>query len=354
MLFTPGPTEVEQGLRDIGSMSLPYFRGKEYTDTIQELTQDLKYLFQTTCTPLTLTSSGTGAMEMAIQNLIDVGDPVVVVNCGTFGTKWVNMCKTFGARVTEVKSPLGKLPDINVISDAITNGTKAVLVTAHETSTGLLNDINAMGELARQKDTLLIVDAVSSIGADHFNFDEFNCDCAIVSSQKALACMPGLSFIVFSEKAWKIIPTVKRGRCYFDAVEYMNNIGRGMLPYTPAMQATFQVHARLKLIRKMGLSQYIEAHAKRASSFRSRMTASDEFSLFAERQSNSLTSLTLPDNCMMSEVTAYIGQKYNWYIAPNPTQDESYLRISHMGNMTDYELSILADRIEEACQYVSR
>jgi len=200
----------------------------------------------------------------------------------------------------------------------------------------------------------LIVDAVSSIGADYFLMDEWNCDCAVVSSQKALACMPGLSFIVFSERAWEVIPTIKRHRYYFDAEEYMKNIQRGMIPYTPAMNVTFQVHERLKRIRKTGISTYIDNHIAKANAFRDRILNSGQFALFAERQSNALTSIRLPEYSSMSGIIKYIREKYNWYIAPNPTHDKRYLRVSHMGDISIENMLELVDKIEEACRFLKK
>jgi len=350
LLFTPGPTEMEQDIRDIAAMRLPYFRGQEYTKMMLELTENLKYLFRTENTPLTLTASGSGVMEMALLNLLNPGDRVVVLNCGTFGGKWTTMCRSFGVVPHEIKPELGEIPDLEKLSDAITGEVRAVLVTAHETSTGLLNDIKAIGEITRSRGVLLIVDAVSSIGADLFAMDDWHCDCALVSSQKALACMPGLSFIAFSERAWQVVPSVKRHRYYFDAEEYMQNIRRGMVPYTPAMNVTFQVHERLARIRRSGLTAYIDGHVAKAKAFRERMLQSGDFSLFAQRQSNALTSLLLPEGCTMSEVIAFIRDKYDWYVAPNPTQDQRYLRVSHMGAITIENLLELAEKIEEACR----
>ena len=352
MLFTPGPTEIEQSIRDIASMRLPYFRGQAYTEMMLELTENLKYLFQTQSTPLTLTSSGSGVMEMALLNLLDPGEKVVVLNCGTFGSKWVTMCRAFGIVPHEIMPGLGKTPDLEELKNSIADDIKAVLVTAHETSTGLLNDVKEIGRITRAKGVLLIVDAVSSIGADQFLMDEWNCDCAVVSSQKALSCMPGISFIAFSEHAWKVVPKVRRHRYYFDAEEYMKNILRGMVPYTPAMNVTFQVHERLKRIRQSGLAAYIDKHIAKANAFRERILDSGEFALFAERQSNALTSLSLPVGCSMSGVIKFIREKYDWYVAPNPTHDERYLRVSHMGDITIDNLLELVDKIEEACRYL--
>lgn len=351
MLFSPGPTEIEPEIREIAAMKLPYFRGSEYTGMILELMENVQTLFQTQYTPLTLTASGSGVMEMAILNLLNPDDKVVVLNCGTFGNKWTEMCRAFDVDVKEMRVDWGKPPDFEQLNDYLTGDIKALLVTAHETSTGLLNDIKAIGELTRQKDILLIVDAVSSIGADEFFMDSWECDCAIVSSQKALACMPGISFIVFSERAWQVIPQVKRHRYYFDATEYMKNAHRGMLPYTPAINVTYQLHERLKRIKAGGLPDYIANHLKKAQAFRGAILSNPEFSMFAERQSNALSSITLPAYCTMSQIIAFIKERYGWYIAPNPTHDERYIRVSHMGCLTEIDLIRLAEKIHEAAEF---
>ncbi len=352
MLFTPGPTEIEPQIRDIASMPMPYFRGHEYTSMIQEMTDDAKYLLQTDSTPLTITASGSGAMEMAIVNLTNPNDRVVVLNCGTFGKKWVDMCHAFGVAVKEIPVELGKLPDLSQVADSLTEDCTALFVTAHETSTGLLNDIKAIGEVTRRKNKLLIVDAVSSVGADQLLTDAWQCDCVLVSSQKALACMPGISFVVFSERAWGSMSRVQRHKYYFDAHEYRKNISRGMLPYTPAINVTCQLSARLKMIKAMGLAAYIDGHRQKAATFRKAILSTGMFSsFFAERQSNALTSISLPHYCSMTGIIAYIRENYQWQVAPNPTHDEHYLRVSHMGNITGNDLTLLAEKIAEAANY---
>lgn len=351
MLFTPGPTMIEQEVRDIAARQMPYFRDESYTSMVSELTENAQYLFQTQNTPLTITASGSGVMEMAILNLLNVGDEVVVLNCGTFGKKWVDMCRAFGVKVHEIVVPLGKVADLNQIDESLKGNIKALLVTAHETSTGLLNDIESIGKLTSKKDVLFIVDAVSSIGADVFLMDDWHCDCAVVSSQKALACMPGISFIAFSEKAWTVMPSITQQRYYFDAEEYRANISRGMLPYTPVIGATYQLDYRLKQIKSMGLDNFILKHQSRAELFRNRILKSGVFAMFAERPSNSMASITLPEYCHMRDIIAYINEHYGWHLAPNPTGDPSYLRISHMGDLAEADLLLLAERLEQAADY---
>jgi len=354
LLLAPGPVEMDESICEIGSTrKLPYFRGQGFARTVLELTEDLKYLFQTRSTPLTVTASGTGLMEMAIVNLLNRGDKVVVLNGGTFASRWVSMCRAFGVEVVDLAVELGRSPDMRKLDDCLAARPKALLVNAHETSTGYLYDIPAIGRLTDPRGVLLIVDAVSSIGADEFRMDDWHVDCALVSVQKALALMPGLGFIAFSERAKAIIPSVTQPRAYFDALDYLANITRGMTPFTPAMNAILQAAARLAEIKKIGIAGYIRRHADLAAAFREAIT-SNGYALFPERSSNAMTAFGLPDGAPMSQVVKYLREEYDWWLAPNPTKREDYLRVSHMGHLTVDLMRVVAGGIVKAVEHITK
>jgi aspartate aminotransferase-like enzyme len=337
---------MERQICDIASVGqLPYFRGKKFADIVIEVSEGMKSVFKTQYEPLVLTSSGTGLMEMAIVNLLNAGDKVVVINGGSFGKKWGDMCKAFNVVVKELKVDLGKNPDMNELEDLIKPGIKAVLVNAHETSTGYLYDVRQIGQLTNKKDVMLIVDAVSSIGADEFRMDDWHVDCALVSTQKALALMPGLGFIVFSQRAKEIFKTVNQPRFYFDAMDYLDNIPRGMTPFTPAMNIILQARERIKEIKDKGVDAFVKKHAKLAKTFRETITNSWDLGFFPERQSNSLTAIKLPDYAPMSKLVAYMRDNFDWWFAPNPTKCENYLRVSHMGDFDKETMQKVAEKI---------
>ncbi len=354
LLLAPGPVEMEESICQIGgTRKLPYFRGKDFAETVMALTEDLKYLFQTRNTPLTITASGTGLMEMAIVNLLNRGDKVVVLNGGTFGSRWVSMCRAFGVEVTQFEVGLGQSPDLDELEDRLSSRPKAVLVNAHETSTGYLYDIAAIGRLTNSAGILLIVDAVSSIGADEFRMDDWHVDCALVSTQKALALMPGLGFIAFSQRAKAIIPSVVQPRAYFDALDYMANIPRGMTPFTPGMHAILQARKRLSHIKAIGIDKWIQQHADVAGVFRTAMCSAG-YALFPERSSNAITSICLPNGVTMSQIVNYLREKNDWWFAPNPTKREDYLRISHMGNLDKDTMRTVANEIIQTSKQLRR
>jgi len=354
MLFTPGPTEMDEEIRAIGAQPLPYFRAAEYCERVQALTDGLKYLFRTAETPLTVTASGTAGMEMAIVNLFNPGDRLVSVNGGTFGEKWGGMARALGMRVKEIALPHGQDPDLSRIVEAVTTNTRGILLTGHETSTGYGYDIRAILSALAGRDCLTVVDGVSSIGADPFAMDEWGCDCAIACSQKALACMPGLVFVAFSERAERRLRETRHHRSYLDARTYLDNIDRGMLPFTPAMHATFQVARVLEKIRVDGLDRHLAAIASRASAFRAYFQGCAGFGVFPNRCSNALSAISLPEGVRASDLVRALQEKYGATLPMNPTGAEHFIRISHMGAQDQATLASLAEHIVDEAGRLAR
>jgi len=355
MLLTPGPTEMDMTIRGIGAESLPYFRSKSYCDDILKLTELLKMHFQTEQTPLTVTGSGTAGMEMALVNLFSPRDKVVCINAGTFGAKWAVMAKGLGLEVVEYVCEHGKHPDLQQLDQLIDADTKGVLLTAHETSTGYLFELERLVTLVKSKGCLCVVDGVSSIGADAFMMDAWGVDCAISCSQKALACMPGLTFVAFSAPALEQVYRVTSYRSYLDARTYSENIGRGMLPYTPAMHATMQVLARLKRIQSIGHAQSLQITANKARLFREKLFKRDHrLSLFSQRSSDALSAVRLPLGVSARQLIDVVKDKHDVVLPNNPTGSDVFFRISHMGDLAAEVYVDLAEILAEEIGLLSQ
>lgn len=352
ILLAPGPVPISKTISRIADINnMPYFRGQIFAQMMLDLTENLKYLFGTKYTPLSITCSGTGLMEMAIVNLTNPGDEVIVINGGNFGKKWVQMCSSFGLSVREFKVDYGKGPDLEKLSTFVNNKTKALFINAHETSTGYLYDLRSISQLINgiNKDILFIVDGVSSIGADEYKMDEWGIDCSMVCSQKALAAMPGMSFIVFSDKAKNQIKQTSRHKCYFDAIDYEKNISRGMTPFTPAVVTLMQVSHQLEHIRDIGINSYVDKHRILAKIFRDKFNSCDGFGFLPERPSNALTALMLPKKIKMMMLINSLKDKYDWWLAPNPINIDDFVRVSHMGDLSPEIMIDVANKILELC-----
>ena len=200
-LMTIGPTEIEKEILDLGKNPMVYNRTTEFCSVIKEIDENLKYIFNTKNQVFILTCSGTGAMEAAIVNTFSRNDEVVVANNGVFGHRWVEICRNYGLKIKEINGVFGKAIDPAEIKSAITSDTKAVIITANETSSGTVSDVQKIGDIVKDTNSLLIVYAISDLCCDEFKTDEWNCDVVVVSSNKGLAIPPGLAFITFSDKA---------------------------------------------------------------------------------------------------------------------------------------------------------
>jgi aspartate aminotransferase-like enzyme len=333
--------------------SLPYFRAEPFAEVVRRVSADMAYIFQTAAAPLPVTASGTGLMEMAVVNLLDPGANAIVFNGGTFGQRWVDLCRSYEVNVSEVRMLPGRSPDLNVFHDMLKSGpVDAVFVNMHETSTGYLYDIEQIGSIVRSHGCLFVVDAISAIGADTFRMDAWHVDCALVGSQKALGIMPGLGYIAFGERAMDRASQVKRGRYYFDARTYARNLERGMTPFTPAVVAILQMEERCRQIREMGLDAWIRRQADLAGAFRRRLLEDPEFSMFPERLSNAMSAVTLPADINNRQVVGYMRDKYDWWFAPNGNDQNHYLRVSHMGDFTPEIMELAAVRMTEAVEHI--
>ncbi|HIB76319.1 MAG TPA: alanine--glyoxylate aminotransferase family protein [Flavobacteriales bacterium] len=195
-LFTPGPVMMEQHILAIGAKQLPYNRTHEISQLTYDILEDLSYLFQTSGSIVILTASGTAAMEASVLNFLDGSDTVLVINGGTFGQRWVTLCEVHEIAFEQLTLDAGHDIDYERLTKLLSSHKfTAILINAHETSTGQLYDIEAIGKIAHEFGVFTIVDAISTLCADKFLMDEWGIDVSIASSQKALSLPPGLSFV---------------------------------------------------------------------------------------------------------------------------------------------------------------
>lgn len=331
--FVPGPVPIAPHLLAIGAQQLPYNRTGAFSATTHEILDGLKSLFRTAGQVALLTGSGTAAMEAAVLNFISSSDRALVINGGTFGQRWVDLCATLANCPDQLPVALGDELDLARLETALADGHySALLINAHETSTGHLYDLEAIGSVARRHNVLFIVDAISSVCADPFAMDDWGIDVAILGSQKALALPPGLSFVAMSENALAQLRSdrIRPKSLYFNLENYLENQQRGQLPYTPAIGLMLQLQARLTDIRAQTLPALILQHQRRAEVFRNAV-GDMAFDLLPARSSNAMTALSCGE-LDAREVAAELRDRYHLIVAPNGGELKSkVIRVSHMG-----------------------
>jgi aspartate aminotransferase-like enzyme len=206
-LFTPGPTPVpEETLLELAK-PVTYHRTAEQKAALNEVMEDLKYVFQTKNPVIVLTSSGTGGMEAAVSNVLAPGQKAILLTAGRWGERWRGVLKAFGANLVIVEQPYGSAVDPQLLKEALEKNpdTVAVYATLSETSTGVGHDIEAYGKIVAGTKALLCVDSISGLGAMVCKTDEWQIDINVSGSQKALMMPPGLAYVSVSDKAWKVI-----------------------------------------------------------------------------------------------------------------------------------------------------
>ncbi|CCQ95211.1 Aminotransferase class V [[Clostridium] ultunense Esp] len=255
-----GPTAVpERVLKAMNRKSISH-RSEEYCEIHRRIRDGLKKLFGTENEVLILTSSGTGAMEAAIQNCFSSGEQVVVPVIGTFSEQFAAMAEAHQLKVTRVEFDLGEAADVNKVMEYVTPETKGVFVIHNESSTGVTNDLKAFGEALEGSGALLITDSVSGAGGLEMRMDEWKIDIVLSGSQKALMVPAGLSFISLSDKAWKATEKSNLSKFYFDLSKARKFQEINQTPNTPAVYNVFAVDEALKMIFEEGLDNVYKRH----------------------------------------------------------------------------------------------
>jgi aspartate aminotransferase-like enzyme len=339
-LFTPGPTPVpEETLLELAK-PVTYHRSAEAKAILAEVSEDLKYVFQTSQPVYTLTCSGTGGMEAAVSNALATGEKVILCTAGRWGERWRGVLKAFGANIVAVEVPYGKAVTPEMLDTALKAhpDAKAVFTTLSETSTGVGHDLEAFGKIVAGTDALLAVDGISGLGAMECRTDAWNLDLVVTGSQKALMMPPGLAFICASAKAWKKIDATPVRSFYFDLRRYRKSLLESDTPFTPGNTLIKAQRASLKRIRAEGIENLWARHNRIAAATRAAVEAMG-LKVFAERPNSALTVITVPTGIDGSATLKKLEKQYGYKLADGQDAMKGQIwRLSHMGYTDAFEV----------------
>ena len=347
--FSVGPVMMSEELLQIGREQIPYFRTDDFSGLMKE---NERIFIELVNSPkesrlITLTASGTAAMEMAVINSFDSTDKVLIVNGGGFGQRFVDICNIYNIPCEDIKLDYGQKLTEQILNEYDDNGFTGMLINMHETSTGTLYDMELVSKFCKKNDIFLIVDAISSFLADKISMVDYAIDMLITSSQKALALPPGLSFIVLNKKAVYKINSKNPKTLYFDMKIYLKNGERGQTPFTPAVSVILQLNKRLTNIKKKGVKTEIEHVSEMAQYFRKEIE-NMPFDIFS--QSPSIAFTALEPTCGISPHTFFeiLDRKYNIWICPNGGKlGEKIFRVGHIGNVDKRDYDRLVSALRE-------
>ncbi|MCX6051257.1 MAG: aminotransferase class V-fold PLP-dependent enzyme [Campylobacterales bacterium] len=342
-IFTPGPVKMFEETLKIGAMQTPYFRNDAFSKITLECEENILKITNAACGSrvLFLTASGTAGMEAVVQNLLDGNDKALVINGGTFGQRFVDICKIHAIDAIDCKIKDTNLTNTSTL-ETHKNAT-ALLINAHETSIGTLYDLDAVGAFAKENNMFHIVDAISMFITDRLDMQKHHIDALIISSHKGLALPPGLSMVVLSPRAIEKINPMHQ--LYFDFNSYLKDGARGQTPFTPAITIILQLHQRLEQIVNDSIESEINKAKEIATYFRE---AIRDLPLkpYSFHMPNAMTILTPTDEKLASLIVKDLDEKYNIIVAPNGgALHDKVFRVAHMGAMTKEYTDILIDAL---------
>ncbi len=340
-MLTPGPTPVPEDTLLEMAKPVFYHRSAQARHLLLEVQEDLKYVFCTNNPVLTLTCSGTGAMEAAIVNCVPPGGKVICLIAGRWGERWRNLCKAFGAEPVNVTAPYGQAIPPEMLADALAKHPDAAAVTAtlSETATGVRHDVASFGKLVAPTPAVFIVDAISGLGVTEMRTDDWRVDVCVTGSQKALMLPPGLAFASVGEKAWRRIEQNPAPHAfYFDMKKYRDGVKTGETPFTPAITLVRALRASLKRLRAEGIEAIWSRHARVAAAARAGIAALG-LELFAAQPVEGLTVFKVPEGIDGEALLKKLEKAYGFKLAGG--QDVlrgKIVRLGHMGYIDYFEV----------------
>ena len=347
--FTVGPVQSPDEVRAIGSEHVPYFRTPEFSELMLENEALMRKFSKApkNARAVFLTGSGTAAMEAAVMNVFTSNDKVLLVNGGGFGQRFHELCEIHEIPFEEICLDAGKALTAEHLVPYEHKGFTAFLVNIHETSTGVHYDGGLIADFCRRNGLLLVVDAISSFLADEFPMEAWGVDVMITGSQKALACPPGVSVLVLSERAVVRIQSNRVRSMYFDLKGALSNGLRGQTPFTPAVGTLLQLHARLKALEEAGGVEAETARiAELAEDFRSRI-GHLPLDICSESLSNAVTPL-MTRNCSAHELFLTLKDEYGLWVCPNGgAMKDKIFRVGHIGALTRTDNNVLIHALED-------
>ncbi len=352
-LMIPGPTPVpESVMMEIAKHPIGH-RSSEFSSILKEVYENLKYVFQTKNDVFMFTSSGTGAMCAALENLVNEGDKVLCLSLGNFGNRWAKIAESRGANVEKIEVEAGEVIDPNILRKRLEEDTnkeiKIVTLTHSETSTGAANDVKALCSIIREHGAISVVDGVTSVCAMPCKPDEWGIDVLVSGSQKGFMIPPGLAFLTANERAWKVYEQCKHPSFYFDWAAHKKAVEGNTTPFTPAVNLIVGLNQALKMIKEEGIDNMNARHRRHAMALRKAIKAINLELLVKDdnNASHSITSILPPEGISVPDIRSTMKKDFDIVVAngQNKLKDKIF-RMGTLGFVCDRDLIAAVGALE--------
>ncbi len=357
ILRIPGPTPIPPRVQQAMNRPMIGHRSGQFSALLARTAEKLKPIFGTAQDVYIITGSGTSALEMSVVNTVHPGEEVAVLVTGAFGDRFAKICDRYGIKVNRLDVTWGDAVTAETLRPFLKQHpqVKAVFATYCETSTGVLNPIRELARVVREEtDALFIVDAVSCLGAVPCEMDAWGVDIVVTGSQKAFMLPTGLAFLAASERAWKVMETVKPLAFYLDLKAYRKSLAEKTTPYTPAVSLVFGLEEVCAMIEEEGLENIYKRHERMRDMTRAAMRALNIPLMTAdEYASPTVTSLDPKGAFDAEELRKVLRTKHNVIVAGGQQHLKGKIfRIGHMGYCEPLDVITVVSAIEMSLKQI--
>ena len=348
-LMTPGPTPVPPEVLAAVGAPVVHHRSPDFLPIYERVLARLREVCRTENDVLLFGASGTGAFESAVANLVTPGEPHLVVSAGSFGERWVSMLTAYGAEVDVLRYAWGETPDADDLRARLgERRANAVWLVQSETSTGVVADVRALAGAAKEAAALVVVDAVSSLGAVPCETDAWGLDVVVSGSQKALMTPPGLGLAAVSEAAFAA--TGSSPRFYLDWERTRKAQQKLDAPFTPPVSLVAGLDVALQLLLDEGLEAAFERHVRLGRAARAGVKALG-LELFSpdEDRSAVVTAVRAPSGIDSGDVIRGVRDRFGITIANGQGELKGKIfRLGHIGWFDVFDITTALAALELA------
>ncbi len=347
-LLAPGPTPVPEKILQVMAEPMVHHRTPAFKEKVGKAIEGLKYIFQTKNDVLIFSSSGSGAMEGAVSNVLNPGDKAIIIRGGKFGERWGEIAEKFGVQPLYIDIEWGTAVDSADVEKLLKENpdVKGVYTQLTETSTCSVQPVKELGEIVSKTDTLLVIDAISGLGGQEFYMDDWKVDICVAGSQKGLMLPPGHAYAVVSEKAWKVIDKCKQPNYYFDWKKYRKKLAANTDPFTGSVLHVKGLLVAIDMIKERGLENMFYQYRVLGKAVRAAAEALG-LEVYAHPSCDVATAVKVPESVDGLALVKILRDKYGFTIAGGQAPIKGKIfRIAHMGYIEMFDIISVLSALE--------